>query len=141
MLGVVPSIQLSFTYIVAGITREASKQPVILFVTSSEVFAFEIYEFIFNSVIASIYEYCDMHLCRSPGGTPLKAKSRMQSQSSQDPADVIANALRKKFAKARKSIGSPITGNASLFLSLCFLSAIPIKVRLRRSIAERPFVL
>eukprot|EP00795_Rhopilema_esculentum_P007689 gene7689-13512_t len=44
---------------------------------------------------------------RSPGGTPLKVRSQNRQSSSQDPADVIANALRKKFAKARKSIGSP----------------------------------
>ncbi len=47
---------------------------------------------------------------RSPGGTPLKVKSMNDSSSSNDPADIIANALRKKFAKARRSIGSPATG-------------------------------
>eukprot|EP00794_Sanderia_malayensis_P004587 gene4587-5190_t len=53
---------------------------------------------------------------RSPGGTPLRVKSsNIPNSSSNDPADIIANALRKKFAKARRSIGSPIKGKENQF--------------------------
>lgn len=38
-------------------------------------------------------------LCRSPGGTPLRPKvHRQQEPSMEDPAAVIAHALRKKFS-------------------------------------------
>ena len=58
--------------------------------------------------VYDISRYC----CRSPGGTPLKVKSTNQ-EPSHDPGNIIASALRKKFASVRRSIGSPLEGSIS----------------------------
>ena len=42
----------------------------------------------------------------------MRVKSTVSTASLNNPADVIANALRKKFAKVRRSIGSPVVGKS-----------------------------
>jgi hypothetical protein len=44
-----------------------------------------------------IFTFIFSIFCRSPGGTPIKPKSRKR-ESVSDPASVIAQALKKKFA-------------------------------------------
>ena len=55
----------------------------------------------------------------------MRVKSTVTTTSSTNPADVIANALRKKFSKVRRSIGSPVVGKLEFFTGdcsiLCFL--------------------
>ena len=62
----------------------------------------------------------------------MRMKSTVSTTSSTNPADVIANALRKKFAKVRRSIGSPavgklefLIGDCSVFIFSFFLLKMP----------------
>ena len=51
---------------------------------------------------------------RSPGGTPFR-KAPLKTKGT-DPASIIADALKNKFAKSRLAASSP--GNESLFVFL-----------------------
>jgi len=66
------------------------------------------------------------NIARSPGGTPLKVKSTNQ-EPSHDPGNIIASALRKKFASVRRSIGSPLEDKENQWSPHGGFSPSPIK--------------
>ena len=79
------------------------------------------------------------HLFRSPGGTPLRKLQECQQPASDDPAAIIAQALRKKFSHKVFQDSPGVCGRITHYcctlciLIYCFSPLVPDKENLDRS--------